>query len=77
MIRESSSRPCSSIVILHRHADGTDDGRDARAARSEVKGAMSSEEQAFGAMLGRMANTGPPWPMQTHIPDLTRASRIS
>ena len=28
---------------------------DARAARSEMKGAVSGEEQAFGAMLGRMA----------------------
>lgn len=50
---------------------------DARAARSEMKGAVSGEEQAFGAMLGRMANTWPPWPVQAHIPDLTRASRIS
>ena len=64
-------------MILHRHADGTDDGRDARAARSEMKGAVSGEEQAFGATLERMANTGPPWPVQTHIPDLARTSRIS
>ena len=50
---------------------------DARAARSEMKGAVSGEEQAFGATLERMANTGPPWPVQTHIPDLARTSRIS
>ena len=50
---------------------------NARAARSEMKRAVSGEEQAIGATLERMANTGPPWPVQTHIPDLVRTSRIS
>ena len=50
---------------------------DARAARSEMKGVMGGMLQTYGAILGRMANTGPPWPVQAHIPDLTRASRIS
>ena len=40
---------------------------DARVARSEMKGAMSGEKQAIGATLERIANTGSPWPMQTHI----------
>ena len=74
MILESSLMPCRSIGTLYRHAAGTG---DARAARSEMKGAVSGEEQAFGATLERMANTGPPWPVQTHIPDLARTSRIS
>ena len=50
---------------------------DARAARSEMKGVMGGMLQAYGAMLGVVANTGAPWPVQTHISDLTRASRIS
>ena len=47
---------------------------DARAARSEMKGAMSGEKHAIGATLERMANTGAPWPVQTHIPALTIAN---
>ena len=47
---------------------------DARVARSKMKGAMSGEEHALEAMLGRMANTGAPWPVQTHIPALTIAN---
>ena len=72
---DSSLTPCSSIRILHRN--DSDSGGDARGARSEVKGAMGGEKQAYGAILGVVANTGAPWPVQTHIPDLTRASRIS
>ena len=53
------------------------DGRDARRGKEQDERAMKGEEQALGAMLGRMANTEPPWPVQAHIPNLTRASRIS
>ena len=38
MILESSLVPCSSIGTLHRHADGTDDGRRARGKERDERG---------------------------------------
>ena len=38
MIQEPSLMPCSSIGILHRHADGTDDGRRARGKERDERG---------------------------------------
>ena len=57
MIREPSLMPCSSIGILHRHADGTDDGRRARGKERDERG----DEQRGAGYWGDAEAHGEHW----------------
>ena len=52
--------PCSSIGILHRHADGTDDGRRARGKERDERGDGRHVAGVWGN-TGRLGRGGEHW----------------